>query len=128
MNVANSPPRGSIVVAFGAGCFLEFLCWLRVGALLNVAVIFFVIWGLAPYLVLLATPRLSKSYAEAVAMIVTTVLGDALLRMGFLLSKSSTAPIALMYIPFCVLILCMSASLATRVVIWLRRSRVAKGA
>ena len=128
MKLANSPLRGLIVAAFCIGCFLELLCWIRVGAVLNVAVVFFVIWGLSPYLVLFATPRLSKSHAEAVAVIVITVLGDALLRVGFLLSKSSTAPIALMFIPFYVLILCISVSLATRFFIWLRRSRVAKGA
>lgn len=128
MGEANSRLRGLVVVAFFIGCFLEFLCWLRIGAILNVAVIFVVVWGLVPYLVLLAAPRLSKSYAEAIAMIVTTVLGDALCRVGFLLSESSTAPITLIFTPSFVLILCISASLATRVVIWVRRSTEAKGA
>jgi chromate transport protein ChrA len=113
--------RRLIVMAFSLGCVLEFLCHFRIGVRVDIGSGFLIVWGLSPYLVLFGAPRLCKSRAEVVAVIIATVVSDAVLRLGFLLDKSSMAVLDLAGIPFCVLILFMPiGSLGTRLWIWVR--------
>jgi hypothetical protein len=108
-------------LAIAIGVILE-VSSLRGGAALDVGTIFLFVWGMAPYLVLLAVPRLTKGRGEVIAAVIATVVPDFVLRLGVASSKSSTAVLDLLVIPFWILVLFIPIAVyGVRVISWLRR-------
>jgi hypothetical protein len=109
-----------LVLAIAVGMVLQ-LSSLRGLGVFDVGTIFLFVWGMAPYLALLAVPRLTRGRAEVIAVVLATVIPDLVLRLDVESSTSSTAPIALIFIPFWILVLFMPVALyGVRVVVWLK--------
>jgi hypothetical protein len=84
-------------------------------------VVFVFVWGLSPYLALLAAPRLTRGPAEVVAASIATVVPDFVMRVGVETSTSSTAPIAFIFIPFYLLVFFVPLGVCgVRFVFWVR--------
>jgi hypothetical protein len=114
-------PGTNVLLGFAItiGVMLEILC-LRTASSFDIGVAFLFLWGMTPYLVLLAVPRLVRSPTETIGAIVATVAGDSWGRIAVLFPTSSTAAMSLLWLPFWLLLVFIPLGVyAVRFVAWL---------
>jgi hypothetical protein len=106
--------------ALAIGVALEILC-LRTAGSFDAGVAFLFLWGMAPYLVLLAVPHLVRSRAETIGAILATVVGDIWGRIGYLHPTSSTAALILFVLPFWLCLFFIPLGVySVRFILWLQ--------
>jgi hypothetical protein len=106
-------------VAVGIGIVLNLLC-IRTAGSFSAFEVFLFLWGMAPYLVLVAVPRFARSWPEVTGAIVAVVVPDLVGRIGFLLPTSSTAALLLLWLPFWLLLFIPLGLYTVRFVLWLQ--------